>query len=192
MLTKWGKKIVACAKGSPYLLPYVTVGASNYPALFEAKSLSGNTVYICPTAKGSNFAFISTSLVATGTSASYGVAVGSGTTPPTENDCTIEQQILGVSASTPSIANATYYDKTNNRYLARLDYSVANNSEASVTISEIALFATFYTAAARGDNASSSGSSLCSILIDRTLLASPVTIPAGSAATIRYEFAYDA
>lgn len=189
MLTTWGKKLCAMANtvgNSGPIIPYPAPGTSG-DAMIAAKTVNDEDVYIPNIPEGVSYAFIK-NIIPTGSTASTGVAVGSGSTPPTENDNKLEQLITDLTASTtPSVT--LYYDKTTWKIHARLDYALSNDTGAAVTISEIGLFRRFYTATTRGDAASSSAKR--SILVERTVLAQPVTIPDGGAAVVRYEFAYD-
>lgn len=186
MLTAWAKKVMAVMKTAG-IVPFVSVtNTSN--ANIEAVSIAGNTRYI-PPVQGASVAYglIDTALVETGSNSSIGVAFGSDNTGVTENDYTLGSLITGLMAATPTIQ--TIYDSDNNRYIARLDYTISNDTGAVVTIREVGLFARFNTAGTRGDGASA-GNNRYSFMIDRTVLSSPVTIPDGDAATVRYEFIY--
>jgi len=188
MLTTWGKRVIATAKIINYGVPFVAVSSTGN-ANIPAKTISGDTLYIPPMYQVSpNWEPIVSSLVESGSYASVGVAFGSGSTAATENDYTLENQVTGITGTTPTIV--TFFDSVNMKYVARLDYVISNDTGASITISEIGLFVRFNTATTQGDSASSSLARRYSFLIDRTVLDAPVTIPNGDAATIRYEFAY--
>lgn len=194
MLTAWGKKVVACAKyiGSniPYYLPSPTF-ANNSPAYIQAKNAAGTSVYIGPLYYTQpSYSAITGALVTTGSSSSVGVAFGSDSTAATENDYTLGSQVTGLSIGTnPSVV--TYFDSTNFKYIARLDYTLSNDTGSDITISEVGFFMRFATATTRGANASTTAANRHCIMIDRTVLDTPVTIPNGTAATVRYEFAYE-
>lgn len=187
MLTKWGKEIVGCARASG-AIPYVTL-SSNNPAFVKATAIGGTSKYMLPApSANATYNLITSAMVESGSGSTVGVAFGSDGTTPTENDYTLGGLITGLSATTPSIE--TYFDQTNYKYVARLDYTVSNNTGADVIIREVGLFVRFYTADTRGANASSTAAGRYSFMIDRTVLDSPVTIPSGTAGTIRYDFAY--
>ena len=188
MLTTWGKRVMATANIVNYGVPYVSVSNADN-ANIPAKTISGNTLYIPPLYQTTpTWAPIVSSLVVSGSSSSIGVAFGSGSTAATENDYTLENQVTGINVTTPTLA--TFFDSVNMKYVARLDYTISNDTGASVTIAEIGLFVRFNTAPIQGDNAINTSANRYSFLIDRTVLDTPVTIPNGDAATIRYEFAY--
>lgn len=188
MITTWGKRVMATAKNTNYCVPYVyVINSSN--ANIPAKTISGNTLYIPPMYSTTpTWEPIVSSLVESGNSSSIGVAFGSGNTAATENNYTLENQVTGINATTPTID--TFFDSVNMKYVARLNYVISNDTVASVTIAEIGLFIRFNTATTQGNSASTAGTNRYSFLIDRTVLDTPVTIPNGDAATIRYEFVY--
>jgi hypothetical protein len=187
MLTAWAKKVMAVQRASG-VVPHVSTNSTSV-AYIEAVSMAGNSKYIPPMPyENATYPLISDALVESGAYSSVGVAFGADGTAATENDYTLGGHITGLRAVTPSIQ--TIYDGDNNRYVARLDFSVSNDTGAAVTIREVGLFVRFNTAASRGGTASSSSNSRFSFMMDRTVLSSPVTIPDGEAATVRYEFAY--
>ena len=193
MLTKWGKKVVACAKNNGATQYYIpTVGLANTSvAYIEAKNAGGTTVYINPYFQATPvYTAITAALVASGSGASYGVAFGSSNTAATENDYTLGSQVTGITVSTtPSVE--TVFDSVNYRYIAKLDYVVQNNTGSDVTIKEIGFFIRFLSATTRGGTPSSTSANRTSIMMDRTVLDSPVTIPSGTAGVVRYAFAYE-
>lgn len=194
MLTAWGKKLVACAKSAggsyiTYFIPYTNV-LNNGVAYIEAKTAGGATVYIPPMYyTGPGWIPITSALVASGSTSSYGIAFGSSDTAATENDYTMGSQVTGITANTPSVQ--TVFDDVNHRYIARLDYTVSNNTGSDITIKEIGLFVRFASTTTRGNSASTTAANRVSIMIDRTVLDSPVTIANGTAAAVRYDFAFE-
>lgn len=184
MLTSWGKKVVACAKIINYTIPFVTVTATS-PAMIEAKNVLGSTYYIPPVYYTQTWAAITAALADT----SYGIALGSGDTAPTENDYTLANQITGFTMATPTIT--TFFDTTNFKYVARLDMSVSNNTGSPITIKEVGYFVRFNTNGTRGANATASNAARHSFMIDRSVLETPLTIANGAAAVVRYDFAYE-
>ena len=186
MLTSWGKKALSVIRSTGLLIPNVNVAASA-KSYITAKNVNGDTRYIPPTHQtGMSWAMIRTALVPTGNSASVGVAFGSDGTAESDEDYTIGNIILGLTAATPGVVTA--FDDVNYKYSARLDYMISNDTGADVTIREVCLFGRFDGATVKGD-AAVSANRAC-YLIDRTVLDAPVTIANGSAAAVRYEFAY--
>lgn len=194
MLTAWGKRMAAIIKnttGSTTLTVASTIPAvyltSASSALIEVKTISGTTKYAPPIMQGGSTALITADLVESGSSASTGVAIGSGDTAPTENDYTLETQITGISATQ---SFSTVVDAENEKYVLRYDYTITNDTGNDITIKEIGLFARFSTTGTKGSTPSSSNSDKKSVMIDRTLLDTPVVIANGDAGIVRYEFAY--
>ena len=105
-----------------------------------------------------------------------GILFGTGTTPPTIDDYTISGEIITGLAAT--VAYDTSYDDTGRTMKAT--YTITNNNDNAVTIGEIAAFS------------GSGNSSGYSILLDRTVLDSPVTIEPGGVGQVTYtiEFKY--
>lgn len=99
-----------------------------------------------------------------------GVVLGRGTTPATLDDYMLEDQITeGLSASV-----ASELDADNDTVLT---LTVTNISAEDITIGEIGIVV----AAPTGTNSGST-----KVLIERTVLDSPVTIPAGGVAVVTY------
>ena len=194
MLTKWGKIIASIEKAtssttnmSTQVLPPFK-GGTTAQALISAKSIGGNNFYINTAYASSGLEPITTALVESGTSCSKGIAFGGGDTTPTENDYTLESQITGFSATTPSFEAVV--DVENSKYITRLDITITNDTGSTITIKEIGFFLGFGTSTTKGGAASTSSSNRKSFMIDRTVLNAPVVIANGEAGVVRYEFAY--
>jgi len=101
-----------------------------------------------------------------------GIVLGSGTTPPTINDFRLESQITsGLHCSVASVYHSEGYVTRN--------ITATNISDYEITIAEIGYQCQIYT----GEN-TTSGSKF--VLMDRSLLQVPVTIPAGGVGVISY------
>ena len=101
-----------------------------------------------------------------------GIVLGSGTTPPTINDFRLESQITsGLHCSVASVYHSEGYVTRN--------ITATNISDHEITIAEIGYQCQIYT----GEN-TSSGSKF--VLMDRSLLQTPVTIPVGGVGVISY------
>lgn len=185
MLTAWGKKVLSTIR-STNVIPYVTVNNVD-KANIEARTIANNTKYINPTpVTTASWALFAASLVETGNSSSIGVIFGSGNSEESESSYMLDNLITGITAETPTIA--TVYDDAHGKYIARLDYAISNDTGADITIKEVGILVRFNTASTLGGTTSTSAKA--SFLIDRTLLAAPVTIASGGAGVVRYEFAY--
>lgn len=182
MLTRWGKVAAGILRS----------GGNSKNCIFD---FSVDPNYASGTFKAVNgtercFAPYPNSLsmgVLTLSSGAAGIAVGSGSTPATVDDYCMESMITsGITATIPATATATY-DNTHKQYVVSKDVTIANTGSASITISEIGILASTKYANSVGASVSSS----TTVLADRTVLDTPVTIPAGQSGVVRYEFRYD-
>ena len=110
-----------------------------------------------------------------------GVSFGTGTTPATASDYVLES-ILGndkINVSTPSSISFSRYD-TYEEYT--VTFGVTNITAEAITISEMGLTAMPYSPNS-GDN--------CYALVDRTVLDTPITIPAGQSKQITYTIRFN-
>lgn len=185
MLTKWAKRFLR-VRSSDNSFPGVGTGSGGR-SYFEFKNNGGATHY--GGAAGSTLTLsLLTSLTARGTNSSRGFALGSGTTPATEDDYTIESLISsGLSFSATPVKNQAY-DVENDVYSIYFDLVINNTSSAPITVSEICMFQFMYETTNLGDAINTAGSYANSVLIDRTVLDTPITIPVGESKTIRYSF----
>ena len=124
---------------------------------------------------GSNYVFLDTMVPRAGglnfSRSSTGVVLGSGSTPPTLDDYTLEEMIeSGLSGSVTNTAVDENHNVTKT-------YTITNTSDEDITITEIGIHGWAYTQENRN--------SVC-LLIDRTLLEEPVTIPAGGVGIVTY------
>lgn len=187
MLTATAKRFLKYQKGEVFLPNF----KANTPSIVfvPVKGCSG-------TEKWGGLSFgdfpnkMVTSMVESGSGASSGVAFGTGTTAPTENDYTIESIISSglTLSSTPS--KQYYFDSENDKYYVYYDFTLANNTESDISISEVCLFATIYPGDTKGVTPSTSVYNNFSILIDRTVLETPIVIPAGESGVVRYSMEY--
>ena len=100
-----------------------------------------------------------------------GILIGSGATPPTLDDYRLEAQITsGMTAS-----NSRGFDENGNPYTI---ITLTNASDKAITVREIGVVGSGYY------NAGSSGSK--NVLLDRTILESPITIEPGGVGQITY------
>lgn len=181
MLTKGGRIITSNVfnDSSGKVIPVINY-ASLTKTTFKAKDTSGAEYYFVP--KGGYYA---DALKLSMTDGNGGQAFGTGDTPPTEDDYTLESVITsGISASAPSAS--TEFDTVNNRYIRRLTYTINNDSDSDITIKEVGT----YRGIAYASTLGATGSSTKLLLVDRTVLDTPLTIPAGEAGVLRYDFAF--
>lgn len=169
MLTKNFKNMMAM------VLPSVSGG----PGLLPVKDITGNVRYFGTIQDTSSFPYTRTnSYTATATAAGW--TFGSGTTPATDDDYALESPITsGLSCSS---ASALRKLDANGYPYVTWAMTVTNTSNAPITISEIGYKQNMYcTTALEG---TSYGRYV--FLIDRTVLTTPITIPAGQYAVVEY------
>ena len=109
-----------------------------------------------------------------------GVSFGTGTTPATASDYWLESILTSsqISVVTPSAVSFSRLD-TYDEY--SVTFGVTNITSNDITISEVGLTAM----------PASSGGSMCYVLVDRTVLDTPVTIPAGQSKQITYTIRFN-
>lgn len=180
MLTKVGRVLLNMAF-NPDAFPMPSPNRFYFTdkATIPGKDYNGNDLYFCVRASSISMTVLSTAITAT----SNGVAFGSGNTPATENDYTIENQILGLTASVTSDNYMTFNAETDSWDL-NFQFTINNPGETDVTISEMCRFVSTAKNATKG----ASGSGNTSVLVERIVLDAPVTIPAGEASVINYTF----
>lgn len=182
MLTKIGRFFYG-TNNTDYVIP--KLDENNYGVFPWRKISSSDPVYFSSYLRNHTFSSLIQSIGDTGT---YGIALGSGTTPVTDEDYTMESLITsGLQASFATVAKA--YDSEEGKSYSYINITVTNTGANEVTISEIGIFATSRTSATRGATVSTSND--VSVMIDHTLLNAPITIPATEAAVIQYRFEID-
>ena len=117
---------------------------------------------------------------ADGTTDIKGVSFGTGTTPATASDYSLESMLgsTQISVATPSSVSFSKVD-TYEEY--SVTFGVTNKTSNDITISEVGLTAM----------PASAGGSMCYVLVDRTVLDTPVTIPAGQSKQITYTIRFN-
>jgi len=179
MITKWAKDLLLLSvtdKVIPSLIskPAVQVG------VVSAKTGANESVFINAFSEYSGNYFKVKPFDQT-----EGVWIGSGNTPATENDYFLETPIT--SGCSGNITQDSIYDAETNTVKTRLVITITNNSSSDITINEICKTDIFPTATVKGANTNSGRKG---VMIDRSVLESPVTIPAGTAGVIYYDFVY--
>lgn len=144
-----------------------------------AKTQNGTNVFLSTFFNANQFPVVVTSKVVKDTS-SAGIQIGIGSTPANENDYALESLITsGFSASTPTITKTV--DSSGN---VSLDYTftITNTDSADLTIREIG----YVQDKQAGTSSGGSASTVNHLLLDRTVLDTPIVIPAGEYAAIKY------
>lgn len=185
MLTKWAKSLISYITNE-----HLVIGLSHYEkAAVVAKTCNGNTIYTNNYYLSAANKTLITSFTETGGTSSTGFAVGSGDTPATDEDYNVETLITDLALSTTPVVQSNY-DSTTGKYSVYVELSLSNSTASDIVVKEIARFAAVYASSELGGTLSSSNPNKRSIMVDRTVLDTPVTIPAGQSGLIRYSFVY--
>lgn len=112
-----------------------------------------------------------------------GIYFGSGTTPAQKSDYTLEAPIESGLSFPQFPASQVLSDDGGGKWSVIASYIVSNTSEETVSISEIGVFSTF--------GVYNGASTSPPVLLERTVLASPVTIAPGGARVINYKVTFD-
>ena len=111
-----------------------------------------------------------------------GVSFGTGTTPATASDYQLEST-LNSTQITVSNPSAVSYSRGDTYEEYSVTFGITNKTAEAITISEVGLTAAPYY--------SSSGTTSVYVLVDRTVLDTPVTIPAGQSKQITYTIRFN-
>lgn len=101
--------------------------------------------------------------------------VGTGTTAPTENDYELVAVNTDISCDSVVVGNSANYTKT---YTA----TFSNPTNSDIIVAEVGLYGNVMY--------SVNGELYMDVLLDRTVLTTPITIPAGESKTITYELSF--
>lgn len=111
-----------------------------------------------------------------------GTSFGTGTTPPTLNDYKMESAIT---SGFTVMSSAFIQSQEDGKYIHERVYSIRNDTENDMTISEIGLFSRV----ANGSSPNSAGFNY--VLMYRTVLDNPVTIPPGVAKVVTLKMTFN-
>ena len=109
----------------------------------------------------------------------HGVSFGTGTTPATTSDYSLES-ILTSSQISVSVPNAVSFSRVDTYDEYSVTFGVTNKTNEAITISEVGLTAIPI-----------SGNPNKYALVDRTVLDEPITIPAGQSKQITYTIRFN-
>lgn len=185
MLTKWGKIFVATHytsinSGDGQIIPPLYYGDPK-KGYIKAKATDGTEGYFC-----GGVPYIQNVIRANMTNGNGGIAIGSGDTPATEDDYTLDSVITsGFSASNPTYS--TVLDTESGEYTARLQFTINNTGSEDLVIKEICLYRVWNYSATIGATANLGNKP---VMVDRTVLDEPVVIAAGTPGIINYDFKY--
>lgn len=193
MLTKLGKAslgiIMASSSSTRCNALMFNTSVSGNKCSKKCKDYTGTEKYISMLP----FSTAISPIVSTITGDSKGIAFGSGTTPATEDDYTIENLIRsGISVTyAPSDGFGSYfYDSEANSEDVYMTFTITNNGSSSISISEICRFATFSIGSDYGATVGTGSNNRSAFLIDRTVLDTPIVIEAGGSGVIRYQMSF--
>lgn len=166
-------------------LNMLTMALSAYGAVscLPARTVNGETRYLCGI---DNYSFPGRNPTNTVVlnAASAGISIGSGTTPPTENDYNLERTITA--NATASVTRTLYGTDSDGCPYTQFDITITNNNtNQTLTVTEIGykqVFGKNYKYPALSINGVSSDV----FLIDRSLLDTPLIVPPGDAGIITY------
>lgn len=148
-------------------------------ALVPVKGIDGSAAY-ASCYSSNNFPYNVTTSVSFSSSGA-GIRVGTGGTAASEDDYKLEAQITsGMSAS--SVTPTYNVDGSGNPYLEYL-FTLTNNTSNDITVREIGYVQSLRVASTQGGKANTSSN----FLFDRTVLDTPVTVPANDSAAIKYK-----
>lgn len=164
MITKNWKNYVNCV---------FDVGVGTNVGLLAVTNVAGTTYYIS-SAAGLNAGALTLSAT------SAGISVGTGNTTPTENDYNLEATITSGLSGTTTIVKSI---DANGCPVITYRLALSNTSASDITIKEIGYKANIKCAASQG----ATGNTDRTLLLDRTVLATPITILAGGNAIIDYK-----
>ena len=163
-----------------FLKTVLQAGYSAGKTLLPVKDVTGAAYYLYTIFGSSSFPYIATPTMRFGNYGNEGVYVGTGNAAATENDYQLQSPITsGLTASTPSEQYGL--DAAGNPY-RELTYLITNNTAADIVIKEIG----FVQVWSAGTTQNSTSNTPRKFLLDRTVLASPLTVPANSSVALKY------
>ena len=170
MITKWGKLLAACTIFGIYNWYVIPVkdktGASVNVGITNS---SGGKPW--PSDRSYQTTFTTSNV-------GIGISLGSGSTPAAETDYALESIIT--SGISTSIITAMQQDSNGNPQTIDT-ITVTNTGSSDITIGEIGMTVT-----------PKNSGTLIYVLVDRTVLDSPITIPANESAVITYTITHTA
>lgn len=120
-----------------------------------------------------------TTTVSSASAANAGLYFGSGTTPPTKEDITLESLIE--SGLTVNSGGVFFENDDNGQYVVSANNVLTNASDAPITINEIGLIS----------GVASSSSKYTQVLFERTVLSSPITIQPNESKLVTYKLTFN-
>lgn len=170
MLTKSAKRIMAAIFAMPN-------GTQLHDYFIPVKTRNNNTRYMQP--DRDNWPAVNSFHFNVNPASGTGISVGTGNTAATDDDYSLESGIPDYTLS--GYVSVLNVSMVNDYPCVELLVSVTNLSGSAFTIAEIGYFVQVMAKVA----GSSSGGTMV-VMADRTVLNSPVTVPAGETKNIKY------
>ena len=149
---------------------------------FTATSFDGSTVTMNEYNWETKFEWNTLlSKLQTSANSNNGVVLGDGDTPPTFEDYTLAGNPISNFVFTASISRLNI---DNSGAMIRALYTITNNNSVEITIKELCLIV-------NATQFSSSYDAKNKIVLDRTVLDTPVTIPAGGIGQVEYTITFN-
>ena len=147
------------------------------PGYLPVTDYGGSQLYL--SAKNGCFPASVTTNVRISSTVNQGIYLGSGSRSESENDHNLQTRITtGLTAQTPS--KVAGIDADGNPYIEYL-FTLTNTTENSIIVREIGYVQGLYASTSLGGTVS-----LKNILLDRTVLQTPVTVPPKDSAAVKY------
>lgn len=181
MITKLGNEIYQNTLAT-YQFPNVNK-TSNYTSIL-AKCSAGTELYISPQMKAQQPQF---GLLTSISNTSTGWAFGTGTTPATEDDYTMESIIS--SGITIGNSDQLTIDTETGKRTYTIIFTLNNTTGSDIEVSEIGYFASAY--GSNEINQAYSTSLERSYMLIHEVLEEAVTVPANDSAVIRIDFEFN-
>lgn len=117
--------------------------------------------------------------ISSATNNSCGVFFGSGSTPATKDDYTLEAPITaGLTITNPTKFNCV--DEGQGKWVISASYVLTNTTDADIIIWEVGVVTTLY-----------ASNTYRPFLMERTVLTEPITIPAGESKLVTYKITFN-
>lgn len=182
MLTKWGKRLLAaCTFGNERAVIPVVIGTG--VQCYAATFVDNDNI--------DHYGISTTAFNANAPSnATEGFMLGSGDAPESEDSYWLESQYQGTTGLTVSCTISSSYDEERNVATHTRLITVTNTSTEPKRIAELGTRARIRTRPNANELASNTNTNNA-LLIDRTVLDTPIDIPPNGSATIEYVLSID-
>ena len=170
MFTKWYKNILRARRNDKSIAGLKGFDGTTFT--YYGNNRAQRCVYEIAIGRALAYAFLPDNFAGNGYPC---VTFGSGTTPPTADDYTLESPLQNVTYSRSSVSVA----ETEEKDIYTNFFQITNNNEEAISVSEVGIVAP-------ASSGSTTSINVVYTLIERTVF-EPVTIAPGETATIQYE-----